>query len=690
MSKDLLFELGTEEIPPLYLSTVAGQFRQDLVTALAEEDLSCEQVKLFYTPRRIALRVQGLQEKQADKIERHRGPSEDIGLDEDGDYDLPAVKFAESHGVPASSLSLEDTDEGRYFFVEKKREGEETEDLLPGLLTQVVSRLDQPEKMHWDATGLTFIRPVRWCMCLYGNQPLEFTIGDVRSSDHTRGHRFHGKRSVHLRAPENYETQLRESFVIVDPDEREQNLMEQLDKKTQELDATVAVEESFIQLLADSLEFPSLIHGSFPEKYLDLPSELLFKTLTEEARLIPLVNKSDRQPVPRFIGFRDGVHDESGKIRKGYESVINARLRDSKFFFEHDRERSLEDYTEELKKVTFQEELGSVWDKVSRMREIAEHLVVQLKRSEFAFADVGRTIALCKADLVTEVVDEFPSLEGKIGAHYAELDGEPEEVVIGINEHYKPRSSTDGVPESTVGAIVGIVDKLDTLIGSFLLGEEPTGTRDPYGLRRKADGVIRTVIEGELSVNVYDLIDFSAGLYDLEGMQGASTKLKIYLKERLASVLKRKCDFSYDIVDAVMARDDGDISDTYLRAKSLQAFKNKPELKRLADSFTRIVNIARDDQEGKFDPEMLELQEELDLWDKTDEKAGEIRRLVEDQQYQEVIARLLELKVPIDRYFDNVMVMAEEEAQRKNRLNFLLKLRELFMKVGDLSKIVTD
>lgn len=688
MSKDLLFELGTEEIPPSSLSTVASRFRQELETRLAVKDLGYEQTNLFYTPRRIALRIQSLQEKQASKVERHRGPSKEVGLDEDGNYDLPAVKFAESHGVQASDLSLENTDEGKYFFVERKREGKETRDLLPELLIQAVNSLDQPEKMRWDSSGLTFIRPVRWCMCFYGDQILDFTIGNVTSSAGTRGHKFHGKRSVSLSAPENYEIQLKDNFVIVDPVERKQTLMEELDKKTDELDATVAVEDSFVQLLADSLEFPSLIDGSFPEDYLDLPTELLFKTLTEEARLIPMVDNSSGQPMPRFIGFRDGVPDESGKIRKGYESVINARLRDSKFFFEHDRGRSLEAYTQELKKVTFQEELGSVWDKVSRMRDMAEQLVSQLEPSEFA--NIDRTIALCKADLVSEVVDEFPALEGTIGAHYADLDGEPDEVVTGIKQHYKPRSSTDEVPQSSIGAIVSIVDKLDTLTGSFLLGEEPTGTRDPYGLRRKADGVIRIVIEREFSVDLYDLIDFSAGLYDLGSIKGASKRLKRYLTERLISVLKRKYDFPYDIVDAITARDDGNPYDIYLRAKSLQAFKNKPELKNLVDSFTRVVNIARDDQEGKFDPEILELQEELELWHKTDAKADEIRTLAEDQEYQEVILRLLELKDPIDRYFDNVMVMTEDEEQRKNRLNFLLKLRGLFMNVGDLSKVVTD
>ncbi|MBS3825347.1 glycine--tRNA ligase subunit beta [Candidatus Bipolaricaulota bacterium] len=687
MSEDLLFELGTEEIPPAFLPKVAENLRKDLRKGLQDERLDFEEIELFFTPRRIAVRVNDLQERQEDKIEKHRGPSEGIGLDEDGNYTIAAKKFAQGHAATEEDLYLEENGDGTYFFVEEKIEGRKAGELLPDLLSTLTKNLEQPEKMRWDDSSVRFIRPIRWITCLLGSKKVDFAIGNVNSSSDTRGHRFHGDDIVHLENPAQYEERLESNSVIPSSEKRLEKMENQISQVTADMEASVASKDEFLELLSNTLEYPTIVSGSFPDRFLDLPKELLFKTLTGEARLIPLVN-SESAPISTFIGFRDGPRDETGRVRQGYESVINSRLRDSKFFFNHDRERPLEEYLDELKTVTFQEKLGSIHDKVERIRKIAEQFASTLGGIDTEVAD--RTVKLSKADLVTEVVDEFPSLEGIIGAYYAELDGEPEEVVQGIRQHYRPRNTQDDPPEYLTAIVTGVSDKLDTLLGSFIIGEKPTGTRDPYGLRRKTDGIIRTLIDREINFDISDLIEYAGTLYDMEGTGEAVESLKNYFQERLERVLERVYDIPYDVVNAISTGEGFNFYDSYLRAKTLEEFKDEPAMKDLVDLFTRIVNITEGREKGEINPEIFQLSQEKDLWNTFTEKMDVLEELARKQSYRAMTRKLLNLKDPIDEYFENVMVMADDEEQQENRINFLLYLKEPFLQLGDLSKIVKN
>jgi len=687
MSKDLLFELGTEEIPPGDLPGIAENFREDIVEGLEGARLGFEQVKLFYTPRRLALRVTDLEEAQEDRVEEHRGPPEDIGRDEEGNYTVAARKFAEGHGASEEDVYLKETDNGSYLFVEEKIEGSSARELLPELLPEIVENLEQPEKMRWNDSGIKFIRPIRWVVCLLGDELVDLSIGGLSSDRETRGHRFHGRGRFDLKRISDYEELLESNYVIPDPEERKRRLSAELEEKLEELDVENAADESFIDLLAHSLEYPSIVSGSFPEEYLELPPELLFKTLTGEARLIPLVDSAGK-PVSSFVGFRDGSPESAAQVQRGYESVIYARLRDSMFFYRHDREQPLEEYLEELETVTFQEKLGSIWDKVRRMREIAERVTEEVEGLDPDIAD--RTVLLSKADLVTEVVDEFPSLEGTIGAYYADMDDEPEEVVAGIREHYLPRKSSDEPPRSKTGIVTSISDKIDTLFGSFLIGEEPSGTSDPYGLRRKADGIIRTLVDREISLDLAELIGFVDDIYGFEGQPDTGDKLRSYFAERIDRVLERTYGVPYDIVDAVNSRDGLEPLDAYTRATALAGFKQRPEMKDLVDSFTRLVNITEGEEAGDFSTELFQLEEEKVLWDELASREDRLEKLLDQGSYEKMIEELLQLKDPIDSYFDNVMVMADEEKLRENRIDFLLYLKQEFLKLGDLSKVVTE
>lgn len=687
MSEDLLFELGTEEIPPSYLPSIADHFRDDVENQLEDARLGFGSIQLYYTPRRLAVKVVDLEEAGEDTVETHRGPSKDIGLDEDGRYDIPAEKFAEGHGATTEDLYLKDTEEGTYFFVKERIEGMSTRDLLPDILPEVVKNLNQPEKMRWDDSSVRFIRPIRWAVCLFGGEVIDLTIGNIEATRNTRGHRFHGDREVAVDEADSYEELLEENYVIPDPEKREKVFMDQLEEVTSDTGTKGATGQDFLKTLINSLEYPSAVLGSFPAEFLELPEELLFKTLTGEARLLPLVDHGGN-PVASFVGFRDGAEEGIEEVKKGYQSVIYARLRDSKFFFEHDREKPLEEYVEALNDVTFQEDLGSIRDKVERIRKIAGKLSRGIEEIDQGLVD--RTVLLSKADLVTEVVDEFPSLEGTIGSHYADLDGEPEKVVQGIAEHYRPRKSSDNPPESVTGVVVSIADKLDTLLGSFLIGEEPSGTRDPYGLRRKADGIVRTAIEAELDLDLVELIQFSGTLFGLDGQESARTNLIDYFNERTDQVLELNYGIPYDVVDAVNLGNDLDVYDIYLRAISLQEFKESQRMKDLVDSFTRLVNITEGEEAEGFEPEGFELEAEEELWKDLSEKEEKFEGLLARKEYEELVEELLDLKEPIDAYFDSVMVMAEDDQVRKNRLGFLNYLKEFFFNAGDLSRIVSE
>jgi len=687
MSEDLLFELGTEEIPPSYLDSIAKNFKEDIANSLDEARLDYEDIGLFHSPRRLAVEVKGLQEVQEDVVRTHRGPSKEIGQDDDGNLDIPAKKFAEGHGATPEDLYLEDTEAGTYFFVEEKVEGKEASDLLKELLPAVVKNLEQPEKMRWDDSDVRFIRPIRWIVCVLGEGLVELSVGNVSSSRFSRGHRFHGSDSVEIGRARDYEEKLEKNYVIPDPEKRRRLFIEQLEEKEEEVSGKSAADEGFNEVLINSLEYPNAVLGSFSDEFLELPDELLFKTLTGEARLMPLVD-SDGKPMASFVGFRDGSEEGIDEVKDGYESVIYARLRDSKFFFEHDREQPLESYVEELDEVTFQKELGSIRDKVERIREISAELAGQVDGLDGELLD--RTVLLSKADLVTEVVDEFPSLEGTIGAHYAELDGEPEQVVKGIAEHYRPRKSSDDTPETDIGVAVSIADKLDTLFGSFLIGEEPSGTRDPYGLRRKTDGIVRTIIEAELDIKLGEILKAAKELYDLRGRDEAGEKLFDYFVERIGQVLELNYGIPYDVVDAVNLGKGLKIYEEYLRATALSGFKRSRRMKDLVDSFTRVVNITEDSHLEGFDPDLFELEEEKRLWKELADKEEEFEDLLDQKDYDRLIEELLSLKKPLDDYFDNVMVMADEDRVRENRLGFLNHLKEFFFQVGDLSRIVTE
>ena len=686
MLKDLLVEIGVEELPPRESPRLADQLKSAAEELLKETRFHFEAVAVYYTPRRLVLLVKGLDEDQEETVRQVKGPAKRVGFDAQGQPTQAALGFCRSHGVQPNDLFVQETEEGEYLYLKKTIPGRPTAELLPEWLPQLIAKLTPSETMRWDDSGIRFIRPIRWLLCLFGEDPIEFTYGRIRSGKATRGHRFSGAGEISVRSIPEYFEAIQKSGVILDQLERRVHVEASLKKISQKLKARYVLSASLWEEIADNLEHPTPILGQIQEEFLKLPREILQTTLLEHQKFVPFV--LGEKASPYFVGFRDGGDDRDGTVRRGYERVVKARLTDSQFFFEADRKRTLADCAQELRNVIYQEKLGSIWDKVERMRAIAAEIAKRLQYSELE--EIDRTVRLCKADLLTAMVGEFPDLEGIVGGIYAELEGESPLVSRGIYEHHLPKGAGDSAPESVSGIATSLADKIDTLIGSLLLGEEPTGSRDPYGLRRKANGIIQVALDRELDLDFFQLIRDIQHLYNFLSESQPIQRVEDFLSERLYYELRGDYKVAYDVVDAIVATRDGNFHRALQKARSLEKIRDEERFQSLVIAFSRASNITRGQKAHGFDPHRFQEEAERELWRAYLKADGQIKQLLPQRDYEGIIERLVALREPIDRYFDDVLVMAPDALTRQNRLGFLSKIVELFLTMGDLSKIVVE
>lgn len=686
MLRDLLLEIGVEELPPRESPRLADQLKSAAEELIKEARIHFEAVAVYYTPRRLVLLVKGLDEGQEETVREIKGPAKRVGLDAEGQPTQAALGFCRSHAASPEELFVRETPEGEYLYLKKTIPGRPTMDLLPEYLPQLIGKLSPSETMRWDESGLRFIRPIRWLLCLFGDDPVEFTYGRTRCSQLTKGHRFIGSREILIRSIPEYFERIQQSGVILDQLERRSLMETTLKKISQKLKAHYVLNPELLGEIADNLEHPVAVLGHIDESFLELPKEILQATLVEHQKFVPFV--MGEKASLYFVGFRDGAEDTDGTVRRGYERVVKARLTDSKFFFETDRKRTLAERAPELRNVIYQEKLGSIWDKVERMRVIAAEIAKRLGYREFN--EIDRTICLCKADLLTAMVGEFPDLEGIVGGVYAELEGENELVSRGIYEHHLPKGAEDPVPKSVTGIAASLADKLDTVIGSLLLGEEPTGSRDPYGLRRKANGIIRIALERELDLDFFQLIRDLEHLYTFMPERHPIQRMEDFLNERLYYELRTDWKIAYDVVDAIVATREGNFYRALQKAHGLEKIRGEERFQSLVIAFSRAANITRGQKAHGFDPHRFQEEAERELWRAYLKAEGHIQQLLPQHDYSGIIERLIALREPIDRYFDEVLVMAPDAFIRQNRLGFLTKIVELFRTIGDLSKIVVE
>jgi glycyl-tRNA synthetase beta chain len=687
---DLLVEIGTEELPPKALRGLMDAFAANLGGAIDEARLEHGDIRAYASPRRLAVIVDKLAASQEDRHLSQKGPPVSVAYDDEGKPLPPATAFAKKCGVAVAELGRVKTDKGEWLAAETVEKGRSTAELLPELIEQALADLPIPRRMRWGAGEAEFVRPVHWIVLLHGTKVVDGTVMGIPCGNTTMGHRFHSRGPITIAAPSAYlETLEQEGRVIADFAVRRELVREGVEKKAEEANGHILDGESLYDEVAALVEWPVPVLGSFDAAFLELPREVVVSTLTGHQRYFPVADDSG-ELLPRFVTVANLESKEPDKVRDGNERVIRPRLADAAFFWDSDRRKALSTRREALREVVYQRGLGSLYDKSTRTAEVASWIA---ERLGIDGAPVERAAGLCKCDLLTGMVGEFPDLQGTMGRYYAISDGESDAVATAIGEHYQPRFAGDALPETTEGRVLAMSDKLDTLAGIFTIGKKPSGNRDPFGLRRAALGIIRLSIECRLDLDLKALIARALELQPAgkEDPEALFESLYTFISDRLRRYfLDRDPGLDTETFDAVLARQPASLVDFELRLHAVQAFLGLDEAQSLASANKRIANILRQAEVTEttdIDESLLEQGAERALYDALVSAEVTVRPLLEERDYTRALRGLAALREPVDRFFDDVMVMADDAGVRSNRLALLAGLRALFLDVADISRL---
>ena len=689
MAKDLLFEIGCEELPARFIEPALQSMAEEARKLLAESNLAFGDIRTVGTPRRLTLLVYRLSEKQPDRTEEILGPPKKVALNEDGSFTKAALGFAKRQGVEPSELRIKSTPKGEYLCVEKHLPGKETRELLPELLKTLASRIYFPKTMRWGTHEFRFARPIRWLLSLYGKEVIPLEIAGVKSGPYTYGHRFLSPEAVAVESIEEYFETLRKKYVLVDPEERLRVTAEGVREAAQSLGGIAEEDPELLFENANLVEYPFALAGTFPGEYLKLPEALIITAMREHQRYFAVRDREGKL-LPGFIAVNNNRPRDPEVLRKGHERVIKARLEDARFYYERDLRIPLPLRVKELSEVMYHARLGTLYEKTERLKSICGFLAEKLFPEKKGLA--LRAAELAKADLVTEVVGEFPSLQGEMGRIYALAAGEDEEVALALYEQYLPRGSEDRVAQSRVGILLSLGDKLDTLSAFFVIGERPTGAADPYGLRRSAYGLLKTILYHRLHLSLRELLSFT--LFVLKRQESFRFNKAEVLAELLAFLGKRlegeflAQGFPLAEVRAVLKVGFDDPYEAYLRLSALHKVRQSSDFEALSVGFKRVLNMVKKlttrlslNEEGLKEPAEKALREAfLEVRDRAEP-------LLEARRYEEALRAFTRLKLPIDRFFDEVFVMVEDRVLRENRLALLQEIADLFLRVADLSEL---
>ena len=684
MSKTLLLEIGTEEVPAHVMPGILFQLKENAAKTFEELRIEYKNIKTLGTPRRSALLVEGLAEQQADLSKENRGPAVNIAFDADGNPTKAAQGFARGQGVKPEELVTKDG----YVYAMVHEKGGQTVDLLGDTLKGLVDGLNFPNNMHWADLDYKFIRPLRWLVALYGQDVIDFEVANVKSGRTSRGHRFLSEGDFEIVNAEDYVEACRKASIIVDQNERCEMIRQQIAEVAAANGGQAEVNEDLLEEVLYLVEYPTALCGKFDEKYLALPAEAVITPMRDHQRYFPVLK--DGKLLPLFITIRNGGKEHLETVQHGNERVLRARLEDAQFFFDEDRKKTLEQHGEKLKTVVFQDGLGTIYDKALRLEVLAGYIADAIGANEQDKKDAVRAAKLAKADLVTGMVTEFTELQGVMGREYALLDGETKAVAQAIDEHYMPRFAGDSQPASVAGRIVSLADKIDTIVGTFSRGLIPTGSQDPFALRRQALGIVNMLKEAQYHISLSQLVAKAMELLKIADA-GQQAKLQNdvadFMKLRLKNVLA-DAGIRYDVVDAVFVTVD-DIYGVFLRAQAVNE-AIKQDMEKTIQAFVRTGNIARkaEDVQAAVEAGLLAEQVEKDLCKAYEAAAVKAEKEIAAQDYAGAIATLSQLAAPIDAFFDGVMVMDKDEKIKNNRLGLLKLVDNLICQVADFSKIV--
>ncbi|MFW5425686.1 MAG: glycine--tRNA ligase subunit beta [Methylophagaceae bacterium] len=684
-ARDLLIELGTEELPPKALKKLINAFEASIKQSLEKAELSFTAIHSYAAPRRMAVVVNDLQERQQDRMIERRGPAVTAAFDDDGNPTKAVQGFARSCGIEVDDLEKMETDKGAWLVFKQQQAGAETANLIGDILQQALADLPIPKRMRWADLPGEFVRPVHWLVLLFGDDVIPLELLGVKSGRDSYGHRFHHPQAIEIQSAKRYVSQLEQAQVRVDMAARREAIHGQVVDLATKLGGEAVLNEGLLDEVTGLVEWPVALSGSYDKRFLELPSEALISSMEEHQKYFAVRDKAG-ELLPYFITICNIESRDPAQVVAGNERVILPRLSDSAFFWETDRKRPLADRQEQLKTIVFQNKLGTVFDKSARVAKLAASIATEID-GDAKLAE--RAALLAKCDLVTEMVGEFPDLQGIMGRYYAHLDGEHDEVAEALDEQYLPRFSGDKLPSTKTGQAVSLAEKLDTLVGLFGIGQPPTGVKDPFALRRAALGVLRIVIENKLDVDLQTLVQQAQQGFDTQLTQDDVTEQVIrYFFDRLRGYALDQ-GIKADVFEAVLAVQPTRPLDFMQRLSAVTEFRALDAAESLAAGNKRIGNILRkNDAEGegaKIDSKLLSEPAEKALADKLAEVSKQVKPLVEKADYAGVLRALADMRETVDGFFDQVMVMADDEAVRNNRLALLNQTRALFLGVADIS-----
>jgi glycyl-tRNA synthetase beta chain len=686
--RDFLVEIGTEELPPKSLFVLTEAFAEGIKRELSTAGLRHGNVRWFATPRRMAVLIEGVAERQPDQEIKRLGPAVSQAFDTSGQPTRAALGFAASCGTTIDALQQVDGPKGKVLQFVGVKTGADTKALLPGAVNAALRTLPIARRMRWGSGEEEFVRPVHWVVMLFGSTIIDAEVLGIRAGKATRGHRFHAPKEIPLRSPSSYcKTLLEKGWVVADVQERRERIRVGVTELARSLGGEAVIAADLLDEVTALVEWPVPLSGRFDAQYLMLPAEVPIATMQDHQRYFPVRDAGGRL-MNAFITVANIESRDPDKIRDGNERVVRPRLADAAFFWKTDREQTLENRREALRSVTFQTQLGSQFDRSERIAKLATHIADALGGDPSL---TRRAAELSKCDLLTNMVGEFPELQGTMGKYYAQHEGEAAEVCEALEEQYLPRFSGDGLPSTAVGRALALADKLDLIAGIFGIGQKPSGTRDPYGLRRAALGVLRIMLETKLDLDLRALISQSVAAQPTETAPDLTDEIWTYFAERLRGVvLENDSSITTEMFDAVLATDARSPLDIQARLAALKSFLTLPESTALAGANKRIANILRkasSEEARQVQSEHLVEPAEKQLFEHVKALEQHVAPEFAQREYERALTTLAALKNDVDRFFDTVMVMTEDTTLRTNRLGLLKTIRDLFLRAADLSKL---
>ena len=692
----ILFELGCEELPPKSLKPLRDALQSSVIAQLNEAEISFDSIKAFAAPRRLALQIQGISDKQPDRSEQKRGPAIKAAFDAEGNPTRAAMGFAKGLGIEASELITINTDKGDYVGYEQTIQGQATTELLPAIFQIALDKLPIAKRMRSGASRNEFVRPVQWAVLMKDSTVIDATIQGHQTGTQTRGHRFHSPDYYNIGHANDYEELLRGLKVVADFDKRQMLIKNQVKALADQVNSDAIVPQDLLDEVTALVDFPIALRASFEARFLQVPQEALISTMQADQKYFCLTDKAGKLQ-PYFIFITNIESKDPNQIIEGNEKVVRPRLADAEFFFLQDQKQPLFALTESLKNRVFQDKLGTIWEKSERIAKLAAFIaaLMQQQGQQISIDETVRAGILSKADLASSLVGEYPELQGIAGTYYARLNNEPEAVAASLEEQYLPKFSGDVLPQTAIGICLALADRLDTLVGIFAIDQAPTGSKDPFSLRRSAIGILRILIEKQLPINLVALVEQAIKNYTTEDgskiakMGDTFTQVMAFLNSRYRAMYTEQ-GVSVDTIQAVQAINPHMPLDFDQRIRAVQAFSELSQASMLADSNKRVANILAKSEVSvadNVDEALLSEPAEQSLYASVQQAQTAVQPLLEQADYTQVLQTLASLDEPLTQFFDNVMVNSEDAALKNNRLALLKQVRALFLTVADISEL---